>query len=291
MEPEIETPPAPSRRRNVIASFRTLGVTLLILAAVWVMMRYVLTPLVFSGNTAVIEDTGMLEQRIAQIESKVTALENKPEPATIDLAPLESRIAALEGAPKAEAPPAAVPTIDHAEIDTLKAEIESLKANSQATVRSVLLITQLQDAIRTGRPYASEMTALIALHPEMEKTLAPIGPYRATGVATLAALNEQFARTIDPALHPETADKSLVANLQSLVKIRKVGASQKGNDDESIIARAEAALTKGEVAAAVSEISTLSPIGAKNFAGWKERAEANLAAQSVAATLAQELAK
>src|SRR5690606_14277903 len=99
--------------------------------------------------------------RIKVLEERVAALENK-ETAAVDLAPLEARIAALESAPAA----AAEPSARHEEIDALRAEIDKLKSSSRGGMKSLILISQLQDAIRAGRPFASELATLAELRPD-----------------------------------------------------------------------------------------------------------------------------
>lgn len=283
------TESAPTRRRAIMASLKGLFFTLMVLTAMWFALRHVLTPLVFSHaeNTASdIENS--LEARITTLEEKIAKLE-KQSPPTIDISPLEARITALENTPRTEmkeSPPA----IHHEEIDALKADLEKLKSADQRYLRSIILISQLQDAIRSGRPFASELSALTILRPDMKEILSPLSDASSTGIATLAHLQEQFSRTIAPALAAHSNEKSLSQNLRSLITIRKIGEAQTGNDDQSVIARAEAKLAKGDVAAALQETSTLSPHALQNFSAWQERAKRYLTAQATIAALQNQIA-
>lgn len=287
-----DTPPTesvPTRRRSIKASLKGLFFTLMVLSALWFGLRYVLTPLVTSRlDTSAPTAENNVEERIKALEEKVSALE-KQTPPSVDIAPLEARIAALETAPKTVVNEA-VPVINHEEIDALKTELEKLKSTDHGYVRSLILISQLQDAMRAGRPFASELSALALLRPDMKETLTPLTQESSTGVATLTQLQEQFSHTITPALTQNDGEKSLAQNLRSLVKIRKIGEAQKGTDDQAVIARAEAKLAKGDVAAALQETSTLSPRALQNFAPWQERAKAHLAAQAAMAALQNQLA-
>ena len=184
----------------------------------------------------------------------------------------------------------AAPAATHEDIEALKAEVQKLKSTNHGSIRSLILIGQLQDAIRAGRPFASEVTTLVALRPDMKEMLAPLTQASFTGIATFDGLKIQFAQAIAPALAPTGNEKSLTQNLRSLVKIRKVGEGQKGQDDDAIIARAEAKLAKGDVAAALQETSNLSPRAAKGFSAWQERAETYLAAQGALAALQPKIA-
>ena len=287
MDPE-DTPTAP-RRRSIFTSIKGLLFTLAVLALLWFALRYVLTPLVIGKNEAIPQETSSMEPRVAALETRLAALEQKPT-ATLDITPLEARIAALENAPKPVAMvegAAPAPAIDRTEIDTIKSELQSLKLHNQSILQSVLLASRIDEAVSRGKPFASELATLSALRPDMDKVTEPAEAYSITGVATLTALQEQFARSITPALN-QNPDKSFIQNLRSLVKIRKIGAEQKGTDDEAIIARAEAALAKGNVAGAVNEIKSLG--AGASFAPWLERAEAYLSAQAVVDALRRSMA-
>lgn len=282
-----ETPP--TRRRTIIASLRALFLTLLLLAVAWFGLRYVLTPLVFSEQPAPVAVADHLEERIQILEEKWRALEAKEPPPMPDIAALEARIATLEQAPK-NAPAEAAAVLNHEEIAMLKEEMERIKSSEHATLRSIILISQLQEAMRAGRPFANELSALMSLRPEMKEHLAPLEATGVLGVATLAQLQEQFAHAIAPALAAKGEGKTLVQNLRSLVKIRKIGEAQSGADDQAVIARAEAKLAKADVAGALQEVGALSPHAAPNFAPWQERAKIFLAAQAVLDRLQHTLA-
>lgn len=273
------TEPTPAKaRKTIAASLRNIFVTLIVLTAIWACMRYVLAPLVL-GTGAPKPALASDEGRITTLEQRIAALESLPHPTnTVDLAPLEKRIAALEAAPKPEATPQ-----HNEEIAALKDDVEKLKSDNHTDLKSIILIGQLQDAVKSGRPYANELSALIALKPELKEKLAPASASSATGVATLAQLQQQFAQSISGAMEP--AQKSFTQNLRSLVKIRKVGAAQQGKDDEAIIARAEAKLNAGDIAAALHETDALSPAGMEKFARWQNNAKATLAASAALAAL------
>lgn len=285
MDTDTPTETAPPRRRNIFATLKGLFFTLMVLAALWFALRYVLTPLVLPKNapeTAAVSSN--VEGRIQALEEKLAALESKAAP---DLAPLEARVAALENAPKAAAE--AAPAARSEEMEALRTEVEKLKTGHSNVVKTLILTGQLQDAIRSGRPFASELTALVTLKAALKETLSPLSSASFTGVATLDQLKEQFAHAIAPALAPDNGEKSLAQNLRSLVKIRKVGEAQKGKDDEAIIARAEAKLAKGDVAGALQETESLSPRAMKDFAAWQDRAGMYLAAQAALAALSLRL--
>lgn len=280
MTEDSTTPPPSSRRRGIMANVKGLGFTLVVLAALWIALRYVLTPLVIpeeSLKSPVPTAASNYEDRIKALEEKVAALEHAaPAENTANIAPLEERISALENKAPAESAPAA-PAIPAEALDALKADIARIRDDNHVTVRTLLLADQMQSALRSGTPFTDELSQLEVLRPDLKDTLVPLEAIAPSGIATLEQLRAGFAQALSP--EPSAAnDRGLVENLKSLVKIRKVGKDQKGTDNEAIIARAEAKLNAGDVAAALKETENLSPQVAKNFAQWQERARQYLTA-------------
>ena len=107
----------------------------------------------------------------------------------------------------------------------------------------------------------------------MQNALAQLKPYATDGVPTLPILQMQF-QTLVPKAMAAGQDSSLIArNLQSLIRIRKVG-DQEGSSDEAILARAEAVLDRGDVAASLKNTSTLSANAKGIFSIWNDHAQA-----------------
>lgn len=292
MDTPTDTQSPVSRKRSIFATLKGLCFTLLILTALWFAMRYVLAPVVMGKET--IEspmENAPLENRLQALEERVSALENA-QPATAaeapDLSALQSRLSALENTSPAEG---AATSISSEEITQLKMDLEKLKSEGNTVVRSLILIGQLQDAIRSGRPFTTELAALESSRPDMKETLGPLAEPSLTGIASLAELQRQFAQVIYPAISAEDKDKSLMKNLRSLVKIRKVGEAQEGAGDEAILARAEAKLQQGKVAEAYGETENVSPEAASQLAPWRARAGAYLAAEAALARLRAALAE
>ena len=277
MEEETATE-KPTKSRSVLATFKGIAFTLLVLSALWFAVRYVLPPLVL-GKTPPVAATVSAPQddaRIKALEERLAALEMAPPaapPAVVDIAPIEARLTTLEQAASAPASMAS-----NEELIAIKDTIAQIKTDNHNAIRRIILTTQLAEAIRSGRPFAGELAALVALAPEMKETLAPLAANAATGIATLAALQTQFSTTLNGALSTATKEKTFARSFKALVKIRKSGEGHKGKDDEAIIARAEAKLGKGDVAASSQEIASLSPASASHFEGWQVRAKDYLVA-------------
>jgi len=272
-----------NKKRSIIATLKGLAFTLMVLACLWVGLRYVLAPVMLpeSFEEAQQEKSASAtsyEERIAALEQKVAAL-SETKPQMPDLSALEERLAALESRPAASGDSTA-PSMDPQVLDALKTEIDSIKANEHTILKSVILIHQLQDAVRAGKPFSAELAALTRLRPDLTEILAPLDGPGAVGVATLEQLQDQFRSAIHPTLTP-AGERSLNNNIRSLVKIRKIGDDQKGTDDEAIIARAEARLAAGDIPSALTESENLSPKAARNFAAWQERAKTKLESEAI----------
>lgn len=74
-------------------------------------------------------------------------------------------------------------------------------------------------------------------------------------------------------------------NVSSLVSVRPVGAEVEGEGAEARVARAEARLEQGDLAAAVEELEGLEGAAAEAAAPWLEQARARLAAEQAVVQL------
>lgn len=184
---------------------------------------------------------------------------------------LEERIARLEAMPHEGNADAARLT----SLETQMADMQQrLQKNAQA-LTATNLFHRMKEAITRGDAFRDEWDLLSALatdNPAIEAPLSALAPYADTGVPTLETLKTEFALAVPAALADETPT-SVSSVMQSLIRIRKVGEAQKGSDDESVIARAEAMLERGGVVPALKELAALSPKASGRFAAWKEQAQ------------------
>ena len=279
--------PAPPPTRSITSRLRTMLVTVTVLVLIWVGLSQIVTPMMLGKNKAPQPIENDLEARVKTLEEKIGALEEKPATAATDTTLLEERIAALEAVKPSEEEPIKKEDVDalSEKLGGLNAQMEAIKTEQQANVTAVLLLGELRTALQEGRPYAAQLGALKELRPALTDVLAPLQTNADTGVATLAQLQAQFTAAINPALQPKKSDVSFVQNLRSLVQVRKVGASQRGKDDEAIIARAEAKLAQANITDALAEIEGLSTQSAPAFSGWVARVKAKLAAENALAQL------
>ena len=214
-----------------------------------------------------------------QTASEVTDIAQRLMAAEAKIETLEKSIAELKAAPVPASAPASNADTD-AKIAALSAQLETLSKNSGSPsgLQSIALLdafTQLHRAATQGLPFSVEMHTLTQLASGRPKTLSLLSalqPFEAKSAPTVPQLQKQLADAIKQAgAHTET-DNSLGANLRSLIRIRKEGRAQ-GDDDESMIARAEAAMNEGDVNVASKELEQLSAAQMPYFENWLKNAK------------------
>jgi uroporphyrinogen-III synthase len=163
----------------------------------------------------------------------------------------------------------------------------------------VLAIGQLRAVLESARPFAGELTTLeqvAAGAPPLAAGIAPlVAPLRdlaAEGVPTLMQLRDRFPATASAVMEaanreavsetvgapPEGWMEDVVDSVSGLVTVRPVG-DVEGDGPGARVARAEARLAEGALAAAVSELAGLEGGPAEAAAGWLAQARARLVAQ------------
>ena len=231
------------------------------------------------GTPAAVD--GDLAARVAAVDERLAAIESAPAPAPGPeaLGGLESRadaLAALTG-----------------DLDNRVAALEA-RADAPAPPALALAVGQLHAALRGSGPFRPEFDAVHALlagDADAVSALTAIESRAGEGVPTVAVLRARFAGIAGPIVRAAYApaegdwlDRTL-ARLSELVTVRRVGDDVPGDSAEAIVARAEARLAAGDLAAAVAEVKRLENAPAKVAAGWLADGQARLAAQRALATL------
>jgi hypothetical protein len=110
-------------------------------------------------------------------------------------------------------------------------------------------------------------------------------------VQSVAALRQSFAPVANAIVQAAnaTGGDNLIDratdNLMRLVTVRPVGDDVRGDGADARVARAEAALDKGDLAGAVSELGQLEGRPAEAAAAWLAQAKARLGADQAVAQL------
>jgi len=77
----------------------------------------------------------------------------------------------------------------------------------------------------------------------------------------------------------------VIASAKSAVRIRRIDAAATGDAPGAVLARAQAHLKQGELAAAVTEVEALPTPSRDAFAGWLDDARARTSADATLSTL------
>ncbi len=185
--------------------------------------------------------------------------------APVDLGPLTGRVDKLDqqvaGLDQRVTELAAKLETDMRDAKSQKdAATQAVMTHAQADARAILAST-LRRKVEAGETYADEVAALSSRGADKAK-LDTLAPFAASGVATPAALDKQFAAA-KPAIFathsepkPDGFFARIVQDAKHLVRIHKVGDTQ-GSDLSAQVARIEAALAGNRLDDALHEWSGL----------------------------------
>ena len=159
-----------------------------------------------------------------------------------------------------------------------------------------LAVGQLRDAALGGRTFSAPLSSVEALlaaegdiPPDLARVLRELEDHAAAGVATLTDLRRRLSAEASAILHAGVAgaagwvDETL-RRLAAVVTVRRTG-DVSGADVDARLARAEARLVAGDLAAAVAELAALTDGAADAAAPWLELANARLAVEAALADL------
>jgi uroporphyrinogen-III synthase len=165
-----------------------------------------------------------------------------------------------------------------------RGEADRRAADSARAAAAVGLAARLRQQVDTGSAFTRELELMkpLAGDARFGEILTALQPLAASGVASRAALRAEFPVMAKTALAADLTDDSIgeraLGALKSLVSVRRVGADVAGDTVEAKLARAEAALEVGDVAAATALVKSFTGKPAEAAKGWLARAEAHLAA-------------
>ena len=151
---------------------------------------------------------------------------------------------------------------------------------------AALAFANLRAAIADGRPYAAELATIKSFVPD-PGDLGPLPAYAEKGIPTVPELARSFAASKDAALAAASPVASgsildrLLASAATIVKIKRVDEAATGDSPSAVLARAEALIDKGDLAASVKEVATLDGAPLQAFSVWLDQARARLGADDV----------
>ncbi len=180
----------------------------------------------------------------------------------------------------------------HAQIQKMTHTAHAAATAENTTRAQVIAYLQLRNAAATATPFADELQALA----KAAKTVADIPGIVVrlenaahAGVATLPMLQARFNVMSGPAeqaVELATAQgwwEKMAANMQEIVSIRKV--SRDGNGPGKALHNAAAALQRGNIAGAVTQIEGLPPAALTHMQEWLTDAKARIALDAALAQI------
>jgi uroporphyrinogen-III synthase len=217
-------------------------------------------------------------------------------------AAIESRAAAEKEARQVRDAQSAATEKAAATADEMKRRIADLEKQI-ATARDAVLSAgksdtialaagKLRDAVSRAAPFPSEIATLKRLggtNPDIAAAIARIEPFAAKGVASRSSLFAGLPATVEAALDTtrkpaKTGWTARVRDkLAGFVTVRRIDG--KGDGAEAILARAEIAARRGDLATAATEISALTGAAATAAGPWLASAQARLEAEAASAAL------
>ncbi len=230
-----------------------------------------------------------LSSRLDGLEQRVADLENRP---------LAEAGASAEAVAAYERELAAMRQMLEEELARIRQEKDSVQerqASAAEQARQVLqqaALASLRAAIADGAPFAAPLQELAATGVEVPRALADLA---SEGVPTLATLQAQFPQAARAALAAAIraeADQGRIDRFTAFLRTQLGARSlepREGDDPDAVLSRAEAALRKGNLARALSELEALPEAGREIMADWVAAASRRLQAERAVADLAARL--
>lgn len=172
------------------------------------------------------------------------------------------------------------------DIGDLQAEQERIPVNVAA---NAVALSGVKRALETGSSYSAELNVLAENLPA-DAEVEVLRAHAQDGVATLETLKIEFADAARAAIAAEDATRAngalstLAAKAKNLISMRPA-APRSGDHAAAIISRAENALMRNDLDAAIDELSNLSAAAKEAMADWMARAQTRANALSAAAQL------
>ncbi|MHB2168425.1 COG4223 family protein [Alsobacter sp. R-9] len=225
------------------------------------------------------------EAALQSLRTDLTALAGRPQVAPGDITALTQRIERLDRATAQLASRAPAPADGSAPPPAPLPPVVVAGKESAALAVAMLI----RDAVGRGAPYGRELAALEAGGADAA-TVAKLKPFAASGAPQAPALATAFAPlAVSLASGPAAPANAGVVDrvstfLSGVVRVRPIGEAT-GEKPAAIGARAEAALRRGDLAAAAKDLEALPPESRATVQPFLDRLKARLAAGQAADAL------
>jgi hypothetical protein len=193
-----------------------------------------------------------------------------------DMAARDGRIASIEAASKAA---------------TAQNVVAGTGSRGNALV---VAVGQLRDALSRSTPFAAQLASLNSVaagNGAVAQAIAPLAEHAKDGIPTRALLRQRFSAVVTRATRVALVSRDTgwldrtLAQLSSVVSVRRVGDDVVGDSPQAVLARAEARVQADDLAGALVELAKLTGAPKKSVAGWRQNAAARLTADKSVAAL------
>jgi hypothetical protein len=185
-------------------------------------------------------------------------------------------------------------------LEAMDLTVRELQSRRSSAAALLLAVGQLREAVASGRPFEAEWRTARVLAGDDGESLALLDQLKdsaVSGIATRAILVSRFEALAPALIRAEILPEGegwwrrTLDRLLSLVTIRREDGAAMGANVAAIIGRAQALVTRGDIAAALAELDHLSTGPAEAAATWVAEAKARQGAEKVLSQLtAQTLA-
>ncbi|GAA6155870.1 hypothetical protein NBRC116588_13430 [Pyruvatibacter sp. HU-CL02332] len=240
-----------------------------------------------AASEEAVQNAASAERRVAAMEAGVAAIGSQQTTQGTQLGTMQAELGALSARADATKDTlaaqsdrlsslAAADDATEARLATVEARVDRPEAARRAALG--IALASLAGAANDGKPFESELAAVDQLAPGAEQ-VAALEQAASTGVADASSLLRSFQPAAREAMRAEAAGAAdsvwqrFTGNALSLITVRQTGAVE-GDGLEARLARTEAALSDGDVSAAVAEAAAIEGPAAEALAPWLETARA-----------------
>lgn len=235
---------------------------------------------------------------LSPVETKIAAIEEKlgtvPEANGLS-ADADARITALsEQVKAAETAGTVLKTDSETARAALELRIEAIEKKldqprDDVEVAVAIASAGLKAAIDRGGPFTAELATLEGIKPD-DPSVKELKTFAASGVPSRATLVAEFPKVADAILAASRSDDPnqsfadrLMSSAFSAIQVRPVGEVE-GEGPDAIVARMEARITNGDLAAAVAEWDKLPDASKKVSEAYKTSLDARIRVEQLVGT-------
>lgn len=247
-------------------------------------------------------DAGRLDQLAQRLQALEGAQAERVDPAQVaaldqglqrlgrEIAQVQETVAGLS---KSAADAATVLRLTD-RIEAAEGAVREARSRVNVAQNLLLAVGQLREAANRGEGFDAELRAVGAIagaDPEVARPLEALAPLAGKGVPTRAVLADRFddlaGRIVRADFGPDEDGwwRQTVQRLASVVTIRRTEGDVAGDSVAAMVARAESALDRGDLAGATKELQALQGPAAQTAAPWLTDARARLAAEQALSDL------